>query len=186
MVNIWVCYDIECIDTRSCFDKLKLPKLELDEEAFWCTEAGMQSGFECLCYLYETTVKNGIPSALIVTFHPDKTFLVLVDKMGNQMLMDFHVHRCSYPFEEAVKNPSLLGLWALAARNDWEIMLKFILNELSQCINAKSTTGCISKVTYPYAKKLVKCSDSDKEDLQRTYCVKLERKGLHIVRADVR
>ena len=95
-------------------EALKLPlfeglgdRVEI-EERMWHSRLkvdGYSSGKEAIKAMYEDQIGAKEKSALIITLFPDKSFTILIDEAGNQLLVDTHIHYLdeNQSFDQAVK-----------------------------------------------------------------------------------
>lgn len=119
------------------FKQLKLlpvfKGLDLEEKAelFWLTKLTGQDGYETCLDKYEEFVNKLCRGAFLVTVSPDKTFTILIDEHGNQVLMDSHLHYESVDesFEDALKNGKNGAIIISATKAKAKEFLHYIFNK---------------------------------------------------------
>lgn len=92
-------------------------------------------------------MKSKEDHAIIFTFPPDKSFVCLIDRQGNQLLFDSHVRYChaSTTFEEAVSLPSTRGHMAFSEEEKWRDMYNYIFKYLCVTLKSDSTYGFLAE-----------------------------------------
>ena len=102
--------------------------------------------------LYSKAVELSVQEAVLVTLPPDKTFVIVVDEDGNQLLMDSHLHYTDplETFKEAVVNKVCQGLFVFTERSRAKELLAYIMYSMAPQMRIGSNTGCMHRL---YASK---------------------------------
>ena len=132
---------LDCLRNYEQFGELDL-SLSTSEH-FWRKDlksSTHDSPFDSLIEPYQQSVFGRERTAMIFTLCPDKTFIVIIDEEGNQMLLDSHVHYTDndLSFEEALNSPDCRGVVAFCAKQKACNMLQFILGSFCRELRASN------------------------------------------------
>ena len=131
------------------FQTLKNFKME---EVFWHTHLkvdGFSDAVDAVLSHYATRVdKNHNKMAAVFTIHPDKTFVVLVDKSRNQLLLDSHIHFTAIEneqnFQQAFARNDCQGMMVYATKHQAAKLARFIVEQVVLELRASSHHGSIA------------------------------------------
>ena len=87
---------------------------EVTEDVVWHTTLkidGYAYGYDALKCLVLKCIASQQQCALVVTVSPDKTFVIMFDKKGNQALFDSHTHYTAVPQEQSFEQAS--SVWTV-------------------------------------------------------------------------
>ena len=84
---------------------------------------------------------------MLITLPPDKTFIILCDEKGDQILFDSHQHYTdeNFTFEEAVKRKDLLGI--IASSDNASNMLMYAFAHTAKELRCSLETGSVIRIT---------------------------------------
>ena len=120
-------------------------RIKLGHECFWSIDQGLggDSPYDALKEIFFNCVDSRHREALVITFYPDKSSVVLFDQNGDQRFVDIHVHfrNNREKRDEILDDPNCGAVVAHSGKYDWSTMLHFIVDNMATEMKATASIG---------------------------------------------